>query len=106
METTDYVLVMTTLPAAHDGTAVARALLEEQLAACVNLLPEMRSMYRWKGAIENDVERQLFIKTTRQRLPELWKRLRALHPYEVPEFIVVPIVEGSDAYLRWIAEST
>jgi periplasmic divalent cation tolerance protein len=106
METADYVLVMTTLPAAHDAAAVARALLEDRLAACVNVLPEMRSIYRWKGAIEEERERQVLIKTTRRRLTDLSERLRALHPYEVPEFIVVPIVDGSDAYLGWIGEST
>lgn len=102
----DYVLVLTTLPAAHDAPALARALVEDRLAACVNILPEMRSVYRWQGAIEEETERQIFIKTSRRRVPALWERLRALHPYDVPEFIVLPIIEGHEAYLRWIGEST
>jgi periplasmic divalent cation tolerance protein len=102
----DYVLVLTTLPAHHDATAFARALVEARLAACVNLLPEMRSVYRWQGTIEEESERQLVIKTRLQRVPDLWARLDELHPYEVPEFIVVPIVDGSDAYLGWLSAST
>ena len=102
----EYVLVFTTLPQDADPAAFARALVDERLAACVNLLPPMESIYRWEGSVERETERQLIIKTTRERTLALWDRVRELHPYEVPEFVVVPIVDGNDAYLRWIAEAT
>ena len=103
--TGDCVIALTTVPADHDGAALARTLVDEGLAACVNLLPEMVSVYRWKEAIQQDRERQIVIKTTQARVAALWERIRALHPYDVPEFVVLPIVDGSDAYLRWIAEA-
>jgi len=104
--TPEYVLVLTTLPADADGPALARTLVEERLAACVNLLPAMESIFRWEGQVEHDTERQLVAKTSRERVPALWERIRELHPYEVPEFIVLPVLDGSDAYLRWIGEET
>ena len=103
---TDHVVVMTTLPADADAAALARALVEARLAACVNVLAPMESVYRWQGAVEQEPERQLVLKTSRARIDALWERLRELHPYEVPEFIVLPIVDGNDVYLRWIGEST
>ena len=102
----EYVVVMTTLPADADGPAFGRALLEERLAACVNLLSPMESVYRWEGRIEQETERQVIIKTTRDRLNALWDRVRELHPYEVPEFIVLSIADGNEAYLKWVGEST
>jgi periplasmic divalent cation tolerance protein len=104
--THDYVIVLTTLPADADGAAFARGLVEERLAACVNLLAPMESIYRWDGNIEMESERQLVIKTSRERVVALWDRVRELHPYDVPEFLVLPIVDGNDAYLRWVGEST
>jgi periplasmic divalent cation tolerance protein len=106
MNETDYVMVMTTLPADADAATFAHALVEARLAACVNLLPEMESVYRWEGQVEQERERQLVIKTSRARIAALWERVRELHPYDVPELIVLPIVDGSDAYLRWVGEST
>ena len=102
----EYVVVLTTLPADQDGPAFGRALLEERLAACVNLLAPMESVYRWEGQVEQETERQVIIKTTRDRLTALWDRVRELHPYEVPEFIVLAIADGNEAYLRWVGEST
>ena len=104
--TSDYVMVLTTLPADADVAAFARSLVDERLAACVNLLPVMESIYRWEGNIERESERQIVIKTSRERVLALWDRVRELHPYEVPEFLVIPIVDGNDAYLRWMGEST
>lgn len=103
---TDNVLVMTTLPADVDAAAFAHTLVDARLAACVNVLPVMDSVYRWEGQISRDGERQLFIKTSRLRLAELWEQVRKLHPYDMPEFIVLPIVDGNDAYLRWVGDST
>jgi periplasmic divalent cation tolerance protein len=103
---TEYVLVMTTLSAEADAEAFARALVDARLAACVNVLPPMESVYRWEGAIERESERQVLIKTSRDCLRLLWERVRDLHSYDLPEFLVVPILDGNAAYLRWIAEST
>ena len=104
--THDYVIVLTTIPADADAPAFGRTLVEERLAACVNLLPLMESVYRWEGRIEQESERQVVIKTARERVVALWERVREMHPYEVPEFVVLPIVDGNDAYLRWVGEST
>src|SRR5215203_6076909 len=81
-----FVIVLTTLPVEGDVEKLASQLVEERLAACVNVLPAMRSVYRWKHAVERADERQLVIKTTRARVPALESRLRTLHPYDVPEF--------------------
>ena len=102
----DCVLVWTTIGKTADGRGMASILVTERLAACVNVLPEMESFYRWKGQVETDHERQLIMKTTAARVPALRARVHDLHDYEVPEFIVLPIVGGSDAYLNWIREST
>ena len=102
----EYVVVMTTLPADADGPEFGRAVLNERLAACVNILAPMDSVYRWEGRVEHETERQVIIKTTRDRLNALWDRVRELHPYEVPEFIVLAIADGNEAYLKWVGEST
>ncbi len=104
--THDYVIVLTTLPGDADGPAFARALVEERLAACVNLLAPMESIYRWEGTVARDTERQVIMKTSKDRVAALWERVRELHPYDVPEFVVLPVVDGNDAYLRWVAEAT
>jgi periplasmic divalent cation tolerance protein len=102
----EYLVVLMTLPVDFDSQSFGRALVEERLAACVNLLAPMESVYRWEGRIEVESERQIIVKTSRDRLAALWDRVREMHPYEVPEFIVLPIADGNDAYLRWIGEST
>jgi len=99
------VIVLTTLGAGTDAVAFARVLVDERLAACVNVLPAMTSVYRWKGAIEEDSERQLVIKTTSDRVAAVEARFHELHPYDVPEFIVLAVSEGSSAYLEWLGES-
>ena len=101
----EYVVVLTTLPADADAAAFAQALVEARVAACVNLLPIMQSVYRWQGAVEQESERQMLVKTSRLRVNALWERVRDLHPYEVPEFLVLPVVDGSDAYLKWLGDS-
>lgn len=106
MTSTGCVLVLTTLAADADATAFARALVEERLAACVNVLAEMRSIYRWQGAVHDEPERQVVIKTTASSLAALERRIGELHAYDVPELIVVPIASGGAAYLSWIREST
>ena len=102
----DCVMVWTTIGSSADGQKLASILVSERLAACVNVLPAMESVYRWGGQVETDRERQLIIKTTAARVPALKARLHELHDYELPEFSVLPIVGGSEAYLQWIREST
>jgi periplasmic divalent cation tolerance protein len=105
VHTTNAVLVLTTIGADADGPALARTLVEEHLAACVNVLPVMASVYRWKGQIEQDREQQLVIKTTADRLDALEARVRQLHAYDLPEFLVIAADGGSAAYLEWVQES-
>jgi periplasmic divalent cation tolerance protein len=100
----EYVIVLSTLPPGGEAAQLATVLVEERLAACVNVLPAMTSVYRWAGAVETESEHQVVIKTTKARVAALWERLRDLHPYDVPEFVVLPIVDGNDAYLKWIGE--
>lgn len=97
------VLVLTTWPVDRDPRTVADTLVAEQLAACVNVMGPMESVYRWQGAIQHDSERQLAIKTTVERVGALHDRLCALHPYEVPEFLVIDVRAGADAYLEWVS---
>jgi periplasmic divalent cation tolerance protein len=99
------VLVLTTLGANHDAAAVARTLVDERLAACVAVVPGLRSVYRWEGRVTEDAEQQLVIKTTRARLTALEQRLGELHPYDVPEFVVLE-GEASAAYGAWVAAET
>jgi len=106
MQPVDVLLVLTTVPAGDSGERIARTLVEERLAACVNLLAPMTSFYRWRDAVERDVERQMVIKTTADRLPDVKARLAALHSYELPEFVVVQVAAGSDAYLDWVRAGT
>lgn len=100
--TSDCQIVLTTCPDADTAGRIARALVEERLAACVNLLPPMRSVYRWKGQVEDASEQLLIIKCSAARFAALSARLRALHPYELPEIIAIPITDGLPEYLAWI----
>jgi periplasmic divalent cation tolerance protein len=100
------VVVLTTFPADGDAESLARSLVNERLAACVNILPPMRSIYTWNGVIEHADERQLLIKTTTHRVKALEDRLKQLHPYDVPEFLVLSVLEGSGDYLSWVGDST
>ena len=91
-----------TAPDLETATGIARALVEERLAACVNLLPGIRSVYRWEGAIEEDAEVLLVVKTRADRAGALADRVVELHPYDVPEVVMLPVVGGSSAYLDWV----
>jgi periplasmic divalent cation tolerance protein len=97
-------IVLTTCPDADSAARLARALVEENLAACVNVLPPMRSVYRWKGRIEEASEHLLVIKSAVAQFPALRDRLRALHPYELPEIVALPIRDGLPEYLAWILQ--
>jgi periplasmic divalent cation tolerance protein len=102
----EFIIVLTTFPATGDVEDFARALIAEKLAACVNILPLMQSLYFWEGTIEKSEERQMVIKTTLSRREELEARVKSLHPYETPEFLVVPVSEGSSEYLAWLRLTT
>lgn len=101
-----FVIVLTTVSVDADAEQLGRTLVDERLVACVNVLPTMTSIYRWEGAVEQANERQLIMKTTSRRVEELKTRLAALHPYDVPEILVLPIADGGASYLTWLAAST
>ena len=99
-------LVITNCTDEAVANAIALALVEEKLAACVNILPRVQSIYRWQGAVESATEVPLLIKTTAGRYGELETAIRELHPYDVPEIIALPIAQGLPAYLDWLAAET
>ncbi|MGN6789098.1 MAG: divalent-cation tolerance protein CutA [Rhodanobacteraceae bacterium] len=99
-------LCLSTCPDAETATRIARTLVEERLAACVNRLPNVNSTYRWQGEIHEDAEVLLLIKTTRERFDTLRERLVELHPYEVPELVAFDIADGLPACLDWLARET
>ena len=100
-----FVIVLTTFPADGDVEMVARTLVEERLVACVNILPVMDSVYLWQGTLDQSRERQMVLKTIHGRVDELMRRLEELHPYEVPELLVLPVSGGGERYLAWIGEN-
>lgn len=99
-------LVLNTCPDEATAARLARALVEERLAACVNRLPLTASTYRWQGQVVEEAEVLLLIKTASDRYPALAKRLQALHPYQVPEIIALPLCDGLPAYLQWLVAQT
>ena len=98
------VIVLSAVGAPPDAERIARALVEERLAACANVVPGVVSVYRWKGVVERENELLLVIKTLADRVEALKARLLELHPYELPEVVVIPIGGGHKAYLEWIAD--
>jgi periplasmic divalent cation tolerance protein len=99
-------LVLTNVPDVTIATAIARQLVEQRLAACVNVLPQVQSVYRWQGMIEEASEVTLLIKTTERHYAALEAAIRASHPYDLPEVIAMPIVQGLPQYLDWIVQET
>jgi periplasmic divalent cation tolerance protein len=98
-------VVLTTVGAAFDVAALARELVEQRVAACVNIVPRIHSIYRWQGRVETDSEQLLLIKTSRERLDALRQALLASHPYEVPEFVVIQPDEIAEPYRAWLVAS-
>ncbi len=105
-EAADVVLVLVTFPDAEAAGAVARALVEEKLAACVNVVPGLRSIYVWEGKVCDESEAWCLIKTRKSLYAPLRDRIAAMHPYQVPEIIAVPLCEGNAPYLDWVLSST
>ncbi|GAB4232459.1 MAG: divalent-cation tolerance protein CutA [Acidobacteriota bacterium] len=99
-------VVFSTVPNPETGAEIARTLVEERLAACVNILAGLRSVYHWRGRVEDDSEALLIIKTTGTRLDRLFERLKELHPYEVPEMLALPVHQGWPDYLDWVRTET
>jgi len=99
-------LVITNLPDRESAARLARALVDKRLAACINILSPCRSVYRWRGAVEDTEEFPMLIKTSRSRYPELEAAIRAGHPYELPEIIAVPLTAGLPAYIEWVEAET
>ena len=98
-------LALSTFPDAETARRIAKQLVEEKLAACANIFPAIESIYRWKGKVESGQEMIAFFKTSQDRHVAFMEKLRALHPYELPEIIFVPIAAGLPEYLRWVVDS-
>ena len=96
------IVALSTAPDEASARALAVALLEERLATCVNRLPGLQSMYFWDGSLQDELEILLIIKTTAGRLADVEARLKALHPYELPEFVALPVMGGNERYLDWV----
>lgn len=97
------VLLLSTAPSQEEGERLARALVDERLAACVSVVPGARSFYRWQGAVQSDAEVLLLIKSTEAASSELGRRLRELHSYDVPELLCIQVDGGDSNYLAWLA---
>ena len=102
----DLIVVLVTCGSEEEALKIAKALIEEHLAACVNVISPIRSIYRWEGKIWDEREWLLIIKTQSHRFGELEKKVKSLHSYSVPEIVSLPIVEGSSSYLNWLVEMT
>ncbi len=102
----DPIVVFVTCGSEEEGLKIANALVDGRLAACVNLISPIRSIYRWEGKIWDEKEWLLIIKTQREKFGEVEKKVKSLHSYSVPEIISLPILEGSSSYLDWVRENT
>jgi periplasmic divalent cation tolerance protein len=100
------VVVFVTVPSQKEGERIGRTLVENRLAACVNIVPHLYSIYRWQGNIEEEGEFLLIIKTMPDRLSALIEKVKKIHSYSVPEIIAAPIVDGNPDYLKWVYEET
>jgi len=103
---TDAMLVLTTLPNSDAAADLAKKVVGEKLAACANVMPAVRSIYRWQGAVQDENEVLVLLKTRQARFEKLKARILELHPYDVPEVIAIPVEQGHGAYLDWIANET
>lgn len=101
----EFVLALSTFPSSFDTTKFAQELVGSGLAACVTILPSIRSVYTWDGLPQVDEEQQLVFKTTTDVVEALWEAVEERHPYDVPEFLVVPVIDGNEDYLRWVEKS-
>ncbi len=103
---TEYVVVYVTAPGEEEAERIAKTLVENKLAACVNIVRNVRSIYRWQGKIEDENEALMIVKTRRKHFGRVSETVKQLHSYSVPEIIALPVVEGSGEYLAWLGEET
>jgi len=106
MTAEEFVVVLVTAGSSEEAARIGQTLVAERLAACANVVGPIRSIYRWQGAIEDAAEHLLLLKARARDVETLDERVRALHSYEVPEVLALPIIAGSAAYLAWLAEAT
>ena len=102
----DYTVIFITTSSPDEAEKIGRALVEEKLVACANIVPSIRSIYRWQGKICDDKETLIILKTKKELFEQIEQRVKALHSYEVPEIISMPIIEGSNEYLSWLENET
>jgi periplasmic divalent cation tolerance protein len=102
----DTLVVLVTASSEEEAETIGKAMVEETLAACANIIPSVTSIFRWEGKTEREAECLIILKTRRRLLDHLIERVRDLHSYEVPEVIAVPVVGGSEAYLEWVKQET
>ena len=103
---TNEVVVFITAPTDEEAALIAKSLVESKLAACVNIIRSIRSIYLWQGKIEDDTEVLMIVKTRKELFEQLSSRVKELHSYDVPEIIALPIITGSEDYLKWLRDST
>jgi periplasmic divalent cation tolerance protein len=101
----DFAFIITTVSTEKEGRMIANELVKNKLAACVNIVPKVYSVYEWDNAIQNETEVMLIIKTTKAREKDVYQTVQSLHSYDTPELITLPIENGSDTYLRWVENS-
>tara|TARA_B100000953_G_scaffold91659_1_gene74713 strand:- start:215 stop:544 length:330 start_codon:yes stop_codon:yes gene_type:complete len=101
----DYAFILTTVSTEEEGHMIANELVKNKLAACVNIVPKVHSVYEWENAIQNETEVLLMIKTTKAREKDIYQTVQSLHSYDTPELITLPIDNGSDTYLHWLENS-
>ena len=103
---TEFIVVFITAPNEKEAASISRTIVEERLVACVNIIPSVRSIYRWQGRVEDEQEVLMIVKTKSPLFERLQKRVKELHSYAVPEIIGLPVVEGSKEYLNWLGQET
>lgn len=101
----DYAFILTTVSSEEEGHMIANELVKNKLAACVNIIPKVHSVFEWENDIQNETEVLLMIKTTKAREKDIYQTVQSLHSYDIPELITLPIDNGSDTYLHWLENS-
>ncbi len=101
----EHIVVFVTAPDEDTAASIAKAIVGEGLAACANIVKDIRSIYKWQGKMEDESEVLMIAKTSRDKFEDLAKKVEDMHPYDVPEIIAVPITQGSDPYIKWLSEA-